>query len=126
MSMTYTPGVCNIGPAEIKLRRRSGIFGLYATVILFAIFMITGVDPIWRLFIFIPAIIGATGFLQARMHFCVKFGTRGLFNMGNTLETTESVEKAEYRRKDQQKALKIIGISTAISLVVTILVFLLP
>jgi hypothetical protein len=126
MSTTYIPGVCNIGPAEIKLRKLSGIVGLYVTVILFAVFMIIGVAPMWRLVIFIPAMISATGFLQAKMHFCVKFGTMGLFNMGTTLETHETVEKAEYRRKDQRKALTIIGLSTAISLSVTAIVFLLP
>ncbi|TAL15342.1 hypothetical protein EPN95_00010 [Patescibacteria group bacterium] len=126
MSTTYIPGVCNIGPAEIKTRKLSGIIGLYATVILFAILMITGVDSPWRLFLFIPATIGAMGYLQARFHFCVRFGTRGLFNMGTTLVAPETVEKAEYRRKDQRKALSIAGLSIGIGIVVTLIVFLLP
>ena len=126
MSTTYTPGVCNIGPAEIKVRKLTGSIGLYATVILFAIFMITGIDPVWRLFIFVPANISAMGYLQARFHFCVRFGTRGLFNMGTTLVTPESVEKAEYRRKDQRKAIMISGLSIGIGLVTAFIVFLLP
>ena len=126
MSTTYIPGVCNIGPAEIKKRKLSGTIGLYVTVILFAVFLVSGLAPAWRLFLFIPATIGAMGYLQARLHFCVGFGTKGLFNVGDTLETRESVESAEYRRKDQRKALMIAGISIAIGLVIAVGVFLLP
>ncbi len=126
MSTTYIPGVCNIGPAEIKLRKLYGTIGLYVTVILFAVFMVVGVSSPWRLFIFIPATVSATGYLQAKFHFCVGFGTRGLFNMGTSLVTPEAVEKAEYRRKDQRKALTIAGLSALIGAVVTLVVFLLP
>ncbi|MDB5166927.1 MAG: hypothetical protein JWN26_72 [Candidatus Saccharibacteria bacterium] len=126
MSTTYTPGVCNIGPAEIKTRKLSGTIGLYATVILFAIFMITGIASPWRLFLFIPATVSAMGYLQARFHFCVRFGTKGLFNMGTTLVAPETVEKAEYRQKDQRKAITIAGLSIGIGLVVALVVFLMP
>ncbi len=126
MSTTYIPGVCNIGPAEIKLRKVTGIVGLYITVILFAIFMIVGVTGPVRLLLFIPAVIGASGYLQAKFHFCVRFGTMGLFNMGTSLGKEESVEQASYRRKDQRKALMIAGLSGAIGAVVAIAIFLLP
>jgi len=126
MSTTYIPGVCNIGPAEIKLRKTSGIVGLYVTVILFAIFMVSGIAAPWRLLIFIPAVISASGYLQAHFHFCVRFGTMGLFNMGNTLTEHETVEQATYRRKDQRKALIIAGLSGGIAAVVTAFVFILP
>jgi len=126
MSTTYIPGVCNIGPAEIKQRKLTGTIGLYATAILFAVFMIGDFAPAWRLLLFIPASIGAVGYLQAKFHFCVRFGTMGLFNIGNTLATRETVEKAEYRRKDQRKALMIAGIAFAIGAVIAVGVFLLP
>jgi hypothetical protein len=126
MSTTYIPGVCNIGPAEIKQRKLTGTIGLYATVILFAVFLVGDLAPAWRLLLFIPATLGASGYLQAKLHFCVRFGTKGLFNMGNTIVTPETVEKAEYRRKDQRKALKIAGIAFAIGVVIAVGVFLLP
>ena len=126
MSTTYIPGVCNIGPAEIKQRKLSGVIGLSVTVILFAVLLVSGFDKPWRLIIFIPAMISATGYLQAAFHFCVRFGTTGLFNMGRTLETRESVDQASYRKKDQCKALLIAGISFAIAAVVTAIVFILP
>jgi glucan phosphoethanolaminetransferase (alkaline phosphatase superfamily) len=126
MSTTYIPGVCNIGPAEIKQRKLSGVIGLSVTVILFSVLLVGGFDAPWRLIIFIPAMIGATGYLQAAFHFCVRFGTTGLFNMSNTLETRESVDQATYRKKDQHRALFIAGISFAIAAAVTTIVFILP
>ncbi len=128
MSTTsYIPGVCNIGPAEIKTRRLAGVVGLFATVILFAVLLVADVQPhAWRLILFIPATLGAMGYLQAALHFCVRFGTTGLFNMGTSLTTRESVEKAEYRHKDQRKAILVSTISVAIGIVVAGIVFILP
>jgi glucan phosphoethanolaminetransferase (alkaline phosphatase superfamily) len=126
MSTRYIPGVCNIGPAEIKIRKLSGIVGLSATIILFAVLLVGGLDGPWRLLIFFPALVGASGYLQAAFHFCVRFGAKGLFNMGNTLAHQESVEQAEYRKKDQKKALLIAGLSGLIATAVTTLVYLLP
>ena len=126
MSTTYIPGVCNIGPAEIKQRKLAGIVGLSATIILFSVLLTVGFDKPWRLVIFIPAMIGAIGYLQAAFHFCVRFGTTGLFNMGTTLDTRESVDQATYRHKDQRKALLISALSLAIAAAVTAIVFILP
>lgn len=126
MSTTYIPGVCNIGPAEIKLRKLTGTIGLSVTIVLFAVFLVGNFSPFWRLLLFIPATAGAVGYLQAKLHFCVRFGTTGLFNVSSGLDKRESVENAEYRRKDQRKAIMIMSISAAIGLVVAVLVFLLP
>jgi hypothetical protein len=126
MSTTYVPGMCNIGPAEIKLRRRSGQVGVVLTIVLFMIFMVTAVAPPWRLFLFIPATLGATGYLQAKLHFCARFGFSGLFNVGSEAGKHESVDQKEYRSQDQRKALIIIGVSAGIGLFVALLVFFLP
>lgn len=88
--------------------------------------MVAGVAAPWRLIIFVPALISASGYLQAHFHFCVRFGTMGLFNMGSTLEKHETVEQASYRKQDQRKALTIAGLSAAIAAVVTAIVFILP
>lgn len=110
----YVPGVCNIGPAEIRRRRQSGWLGLGATVVLWAAFFLFRVPAPWRLFLFLPSMIGATGFLQAGMHFCAGFGMRGVFNFGAEVGKTESVEQAEFRRKDQRKA-RSIGLLSALA-----------
>lgn len=128
MSQTdkYIPGMCNIGPAEIRMRRTSGIIGLAITIIAFVVFYIVHIDAPLRLFIFVPAVIAASGFLQAQLHFCARFGMSGLFNFSDDIRKQESVDQAEYRRKDQQKALTIIAGSAAIGLGVALVAYALP
>lgn len=126
MSATYIPGVCNIGPAEIKRRKLAGFIGFYAVAILFAILLVGGFDKAWRLLIFIPVTVSTVGYLQAKFRFCVGFGSKGLFNMGTQLVTPETVENATYRRKDQRKALLIAVLSGLVGAVVTLIVFILP
>ena len=123
----YIPGVCNIGPAEISRRTRSGWVGVGATLLLWVVFWLFHVPAPWRLLLFFPAVVGATGFLQAAMHFCAAFGMQGIFNFGPEIGKTDTVEQAEYRRKDRQKAL-LIGlyaflIGLAIAVAAFVLVF---
>ena len=122
----YQPGVCNIGPAEIRKRRLGGYFGLALTVLLFIGFVVFHVPTPWRLLIAIPAGIGANGFLQAAFHFCVGFGTRGLFNMETELGHEETVLEGEFRRADRRKALQILAFSALISAAVVLIAVLLP
>jgi hypothetical protein len=117
--------VCNIGPAEIRRRRRTGYIGIAVAVVFLVIAYALGLAAPWRLFVFLPAVLSATGFLQAQLHFCVQFGTRGLFNFGE-LRTEENVMDAEFRRKDQRKAALIVVLAVAIGLVAALVVFLIP
>lgn len=87
---TYQPGVCNIGPAEIRMRRNSGIAGAVITVVALVAFVLFHVPDSWRAFVVLPAGLGASGFLQAAFHFCARFGMTGLFNFGD-LGTQERV-----------------------------------
>ena len=114
----YIPGVCNIGPAEIRMRRMSGWIGLGATILLWVLFFLFRVPALWRLMLFIPATMSATGFLQAAMHFCAAFGMRGVFNFGPNVGKTDTVEQAEFRRKDRQKALMILLYSSLVGIAV--------
>jgi hypothetical protein len=107
----YVPGVCNIGRAEVRRRWVIGWSGLALTIVLWAIFIVLGVAQVWRLVLFVPATIAATGFLQATWHFCAKFGLGGVFNFGPEVGQTDTVEQAEFRRQDRRKALLIIGLS---------------
>jgi hypothetical protein len=120
----YIPGVCNIGPAEIRNRRQAGWIGLVATVLLWIAFFIFRIPATWRLLLFIPATIAAAGFLQATMHFCAAFGIQGVFNFGPDVGRTDTIEQAEYRRKDRQKAVLIIVYSIFIGIVTSIAGFL--
>jgi len=115
----YIPGVCNIGPAEIKKRKQAGWMGLIATVALWAVFVWFSVAPAWRLLLFFPAMLSATGFLQAYMHFCAYFGFASLFNFGD-VGKTDSVQQAEFRAKDRHKAWQIIIYSVLIGLTISL------
>ena len=119
----YIPGVCNMGPEEIKRRIRGGWVGLILTVLLWGVFIWFDTSPIWRLTLFFPAMMSATGFLQAYMHFCAYFGFASLFNFGD-VGKTDSVQQAEFRAKDKKKAWQIVMYSVLIGLAVAIIAFL--
>jgi hypothetical protein len=120
----YQPGVCNIGPAEIRQRRRLGWIGLAVSVAFLVLAFAFGLPAPFRLLVALPAGMAATGFLQSAFHFCVRFGTQGLFNFGD-IGAEEAVHEAEYRTADQRKAVLIIVLSLALAAVVALLAFLL-
>ena len=120
----YIPGVCNIGPAEIKKRQQAGWTGLIATILLWAAFFWFDAPAVWRLTLFLPAMMSATGLLQAYMHFCAYFGFAALFNFGE-VGKNDSVSQAEFRAKDRRKAWQIIIYSFVIGLIVALAGYLL-
>ncbi|MFH0848992.1 MAG: hypothetical protein V1857_05775 [archaeon] len=122
----YQPGVCNIGPAEIAKRKQVGWVGTGATAILWLTLMVFHISRVWRLTIFIPATVAAIGLLQGYLHFCARFGFRGVFNFGPQVGKTETVEQAEFRRKDRQKASRIVAYSVLIAAILTALSFFSP
>jgi len=123
-SVDYQPGVCNIGPAEIARRRRSGHIGLIAAVALFAILVAIGAPPIARLLLVIPVAVSASGYLQAYLKFCAGFGSRGIYNFGD-VGTTDKVADAAARALDKAKSMRISIASFAIGLGVAIVAVLL-
>jgi hypothetical protein len=88
------------------------------------LFIIFGVGAPWQLFLFLPAVFGATGFLQAALHFCVAFGFSGVFNFSSNVGKTDNVQQAEFRRKDRAKALQILLFAFAIGIVVALVGYL--
>jgi hypothetical protein len=121
----YQPGVCNIGPAEIARRRRSGLVGAIASVVLLAVLMAIDAPPLARLLVALPAAIAASGYLQAHFHFCAGFGARGVFNFG-PLGPTETVADPESRARDRAMARRIGAASVAIGMVAGVIAVLLP
>src|ERR1700690_3894174 len=101
MTQIYVAGICNIGPEEIRRRRTTGWVGLIIALILFAVLFWTGVDPWWRLLVFLPATLSASGFLQAYFQFCSGFARRGVFNfgaIGQMNPVADDASKAKDRR----------------------------
>jgi hypothetical protein len=121
----YQPGVCNIGPAEIARRRRAGHTGLIAAVGLFAALVLIGAPDWTRLLVGIPAIISASGYIQAHLRFCAGFGSAGVFNFGE-LGPTERVQSAADRARDRARATQIGVASFAIGLAVALIAYALP
>ncbi|MBW4040835.1 MAG: hypothetical protein HIU86_01735 [Acidobacteria bacterium] len=109
----YIPGVCNIGPAEIRRRRTSGIAAAAVTGGVLAATVLTGSPKPARLLAVLPAAAAASGFIQAATRFCAGFGMRGVFNFGDT-GSADTVEQAEFRAEDRARAKRILAQSLAI------------
>lgn len=121
----YRSGACNIGPAEIARRRRAGHVGIAATAVTFAILVAIGAPPITRLVVGLPAVMAATGYLQAWFRFCVAFGSAGVFNFGPT-GTTAAVPDAAARSRDRATALRIGLMAAAFGVAAGVLAAALP
>ena len=121
----YQPGVCNIGPAEIARRRRAGHIGVVAALALLA--LLVAIDaPNWtRLLIAIPAVMAASGYIQARLKFCAGFGSRGVFNFGE-VGPMERVAGEADRARDRARARQIGAASIAIGLAAGVIAATLP
>ena len=108
----YVPGVCNIGPAEVRRRRLVGWLGVAGMVVLCVGLRMADAAPVWRLAVFVPASIAASGFIQARMRFCANFGYRGLYNFEG-IGDEQRVVLEEALRKDRRRAWSI-GVRSAL------------
>jgi hypothetical protein len=115
----YEAGACNIGPAEIATRRRSGHIGAALTVGLLAVLLAVDAPPLARLLVAIPATMSAVGYLQAYLHFCAAYGFWGAFNFGR-LGNRQTVIDPESQARDRRRALQIalagLGIGLAVGL----------
>jgi hypothetical protein len=121
----YQPGVCNIGPQEIRRRQMAGVVGVAAAIALAALLLVLDAPPAARLLVALPLTAGFNGFLQARLHFCATYGLRGIRNLG-AIGDKERVEDVEARRADQRKALGIFGAAAAGGMAVAMLFALMP
>jgi len=125
VEIDYVPGVCNIGFKEIRRRKIVGWSGLLLTVI--SIFLLWWLDSgrMWRLVVFIPAAMGAMGFIQAYSKFCVYFGFGHMFNFAN-VGKTDTVEQIEFISKDIIRARQLLAYALGIGFVVTLIIYFIP
>jgi hypothetical protein len=121
----YAPGACNISPQEGAVRLASGFIGTGLTIAAALAFFAFGVAPLWRLTLFLPAVMAATGFLQASLKFCVNYGMRGVYNVANEVGETSQVDDAS-KAVDRRRALVIIGWASLIGAVVAVGAALVP
>ena len=121
----YRAGACNIGPAEIRRRRATGIVGLVATGALGLGLVAIGAPSSTRLLVALPATVAAFGFLQARSRFCVGFALAGVRNFG-PLGAVSRVDDAAAHRADLIAAMKLGAASLAIGMAVGVAFTLIP
>lgn len=114
----YIPGSCNIGKGEIKRRQFVAIIGLLFTITTAVGLLTTDSSTSAKLTIFLPAMIFAIGFIQARKKFCLAYGFAGTFNFGK-LGKLSRVASLQDRRADQITALKILGQAVLLSAAIT-------
>lgn len=122
----YTPGVCNIGGAEVRLRRLLGWAGLIGAVALWGCLVWAKATPATRLWVGGPALMSALGFLQARRRFCVNYGLGGVSSFGDRAGATEAVADSEAQARDRRTSWHLIGTAVVIAAAAAVAAFLIP
>ncbi|MFM8279109.1 MAG: hypothetical protein ACKN9R_01995 [Candidatus Limnocylindrus sp.] len=127
MELSYAPGACNIGPAEIARRRRAALVGAIGTVALCAVLIASGTAPgdLGRLLVGLPLTGAAIGWIQAQRRFCLAYGFAGTFNLGAIGEMHRVVDIASLAA-DRRAALAIAAQGVAIGLAGALLFLVLP
>jgi hypothetical protein len=117
----YIPGVCNINHAEIARRRMIGYIGTALFIVTSALLLIFGVTGLVRLVVFLPALMAASGFLQASHKFCSGYGGKGLQNAEEGSYAPQAVADASDAQKDKKRAATINLQSIGVAIIVTII-----
>ena len=124
-SAEYQPGACNIGPAEIARRWRTGHLAVAATLVTLAVLVAVGAPPLARLILALPAAGTAVAYLEAALKFCVAFGSRGVFNFG-PLGTLATIRDSSARSRDRTRAFQITLAGVLIGLAVGVIAVAVP
>jgi hypothetical protein len=117
----YQPGVCNIGPSEIKRRRQGALVGAVLFAVTTILFVVTDASASTRLVTFIPALLFAVGMIQSKRRFCVAYGFMGVFSL-EKLGATKKITVNQDLKTDRKYAVKLLLQSVAIAIVLTVLV----
>ena len=119
----YIAGACNIGPSEIKQRKRVAYSGAIVFVAISIWLIAINAPTTGRLLVFFPAVAATTGLIQARRKFCVAFGFMGVFNF-EKIGSTKKITINQDLKADKQFAVKLLLQSVLAAIVLTALVVL--
>lgn len=114
----YIAGACNLGPDEIKRRKRIGYSGLFIALVVLFLLEYFDAPRLYRLFILPPVFYSISGFIQARHRFCYLYGFYGVFSIAGRKQFNR-VKEDEALRKDRRTAWKILVMSMAGAVVIT-------
>ena len=121
MHPDYIPGVCNIGSAEVAKRRSLGVVGVVVTLLAWGTMLVLDVPAMVLAITFVMAFLAATGFLQARRHFCPGYGMHAMTNFSDTIGAHENVidpaDAATDKVASRQLTLHAVLIAAAVAVV---------
>jgi len=116
----YIPGVCNINPKEIQRRKTAGYIGAGVFVVLLALLLLIDAPAYTRALLFLPAFVGAIGFLQAKNKFCVGYAAAGQHNANEGSETAKNIANEDNISRDKTRARQINWQAVGIAIIVTL------
>jgi hypothetical protein len=125
MSDQYIAGSCNIGKEEIRRRKSIAFLGAIATIFgaISIINKYQSATP--RLWLFIPAMVFATGWIQSKKKFCLAYGYMGVFNFGKA-GAAQKVRSKDERDADRATAFSILTQAVVLAFAITGLIYFLP
>lgn len=119
----YVPGVCNINHKEIAYRRNVGHVGVAVFAVLLIALIGLGLSSYLRLALFLPALLAASGYIQARQRFCVGYAAAGQHNAEEGSTKAQSISDKAALAADKLKTSKMYhqmflyaGIATVVAL----------
>jgi hypothetical protein len=119
----YIAGACNIGPSEIKQRKRVAYSGAIVFVAISIWLILIDAPTGSRLLAFFPAVAATTGLIQARRKFCVAFGFMGVFNF-EKIGSTSKITINQDLKADRNYAVRLLLQSVLAAIALTALVVL--
>lgn len=125
MSDQYIAGSCNIGKEEIRRRKSVAFLGAIATIFgaISIINKYQSATP--RLWLFIPAMVFATGWIQSKKKFCLAYGYMGVFNFGKA-GAAQKVRSKDERDADRATAFSILTQAVVLAFAITGMIYFLP
>lgn len=111
----YSPGTCNIGVHEIKVRKKFiGLFLPLTLIFTFLCLFYCHSLFLWSLLVFSSFALIVL-YLEIKYRFCILFGFFSLYNF-NRLGNLHEVKNKDSIRKDQRRVWEIVLIASAFSL----------
>ena len=117
----YISGACNIGPAEIKRRKQGAYLGGALYLVVAILLIATNASSTTRLWVFLPAMLFAIGYIQSKRKFCVAYGFLGIFNF-DKLGSTTKIKLNQDLKTDRKYAIKLMVQALLLAIVLTALI----
>src|SRR5262245_55997001 len=106
----------NIGPAQRRRRTRFGWTWLALSLVLAAALGLAGASRSYRALVFLPLVLSAIGFFQARAKTCVRLAHQGRRNLDGGSETIDDAAVlTQMRRQARTVYLESLAAATAVS-----------